>query len=175
MKAAVILLLAAAASLASDPPWQKRNGSFATLETPAAMAKDVHHIAIDSIQEVYRCPDISLAFESETGSIPACLQQQFEQAVSVWSARRKQNWTVVTPVKDNKGIDIACIYSEYSPKEYPERPYYLYFGLSSADVGFYIHVRYRSLANLDAVERILKSIKLKELPPPPASPGTPPP
>lgn len=145
----------------AEPSWTKQDGRFATLETPSAMVRDNKHIAIDSIQEVYMSPGISLAFESETTSIPPVLQKQLEQAVVAWAWQRKQNWAKDIHVKDNAKMDIALVSAGYYPKDYPERPHYLYLGFCAVDSTFCIHVRFRSLDNLNDIERMLKSIKLK--------------
>jgi hypothetical protein len=139
------------------------------MEAPAAMAKDTNHIALDSIQEVYKSPDISLCFEvvleSERIAIPPELQKHLERAVAAWVRQRKQNWAKDIDVEDNAKNHIASISALYSPKDYPERPYYLYFGLSvpygDNFSSLYIHIRFRKLDSLNDIERMLKSIKLK--------------
>ncbi|MFA6271455.1 MAG: hypothetical protein WC657_09730 [Candidatus Paceibacterota bacterium] len=124
---------------------------------PPDMVKDFSGHGIDTIQESFSSPNLIFYFDSETNSLPPEMQSKLEKATLAWTQERKIKWDKQIDVEDH----LASICGIVDPKQYPEMPYYLYFGFAVDEGNFSLHFRFRSLDALNDIELLLKSMKLK--------------
>ena len=154
---AALFLVCLSLAMGSDVSWTEQDGRFATFLAPPGMVKDFSGQGIDTIQESYSSPNLMFYFDSEANSLPPYMQSKLEKATQAWTQERKIKWDKNIDVEDH----IAVVCGFIDQKQYPEKPYYLYFGFAVDEGNFSLHFRFRSLDALNDIEPLLKSMKLK--------------
>ena len=118
-------------------------------------------IDFDSFWDAYQSAEIDLDFDSQMRSPPQSLDKDIKTAVAAWAIQRKTDWAKQASIEDESKQVVAFVIGSRDATAAPRKPFYLYLGFSAEEKSFAIHVRFRRLENLDDIERMLRSIKLK--------------
>ncbi|MEP6668537.1 MAG: hypothetical protein ABJF10_05255 [Chthoniobacter sp.] len=158
-------LIFALRALAADSDWHSVTGAWATFQAPAAMVRstDGAKAGEGSTIEIFECPSFSVSFESGSGALPRELQTDLEKAVAAWSTEARKNWKVNMYLEDEHHLAYAAIRTANDPSFHDHRPGHLSFGLAAGEKPFSIHIRFQRPEDLAAIERLLKSLKLRTL------------
>lgn len=157
--AAAFLGLLATGAGGADAAWTVHGGRFATFELPLGMRKNLDVSGIDSFIDPYVSADFDINFDSTVETLPPGMQAQLDRTVSAWAEQRKTDWTKRLFVDGGGAVLGSSIPSTLNP---PTMPCYLYLGFVAGKQGnFAIQIYFRRVEQLNDVERILRSIKLK--------------
>jgi hypothetical protein len=158
-----LLLLLALPAFAADTDWHPLAGNYASFQAPSGMVRSKENLKTGGGLEIFESSTISLSFECGNGALSRELRTDVEKAIAYWATERRKNWRVNHYLEDDQHLAYAAIRTVDDPTFHDPRPYHLSFGFASGDKPFAIHFRFLRAEDLDAVERILKSIKLKTL------------